>query len=183
MEKACIFFTDGFEEIEALAVVDLLRRANIDTDMVSITGRLDVTGSHGISVHMDQLFENVDFDSVTLFLLPGGPGTKDLEAHEGLMEKLDAFYKAGKTIGAICAAPSILGHKGMLKGRRACAYPGYESQLEGAYVSYHKTETDGNIITARGMGCAIDFGLAIIEKVQGEEAAKELAQAIVYSCD
>lgn len=180
MDKVCVFFTTGYEEIEALAAVDLLRRAGIDTEMVSVTGEQEVTGAHGITVRMDKLFEDVDFSEVTMLVLPGGPGTKKLEEHDPLMRQMDAFYKEGKDICAICAAPSILGHRGMLKGKKACAFPGYEGQLEGAEVTWNPTETDGNIITGRGMGCAVDFGLAIVEKLQGEEAAKILADKIVY---
>lgn len=182
MAKVCIFFGTGYEEIEALTVVDLLRRAGIDIDMVSITGERMVEGSHGIAVKMDKLYEEVDFAEVDMLVLPGGmPGTKNLEAFEPLMTQVDAFYAAGKNLAAICAAPSIFGHKGMLKGKRACAYPDFESHLEGAEVTKNPVETADNIITSRGMGCAIAFGLAIIEKLQGKEKAAELASAIIYS--
>lgn len=181
MAKVCIFFGTGYEEIEALTVVDLLRRAGIDIDMVSITGEQMVEGSHKITVKMDKLYEEVDFNEVDMIVLPGGmPGTNNLEAFEPLMAQIDAFYAAGKNLAAICAAPSILGHKGMLKGKRACAYPGFESHLEGAEVTVNPVETAEHIITSRGMGCAIEFGLAIIEKLQGKEKAAELANAIIY---
>lgn len=182
MSKICIFFATGYEEIEALTVVDLLRRTGIDTEMVSVTGETEVTSSHGIRVKMDKLFEEIDFAQVDMIVLPGGmPGTKNLEAHQNLMKQLDAFYKAGKDIAAICAAPSILGHRGMLQGKRACAYPEYASHLLGALVTQNSTETDGNIITGRGMGCAIDFGLAIVERLKGKGEAEKLAEKIVYS--
>lgn len=181
MGKVCIFFAPGYEEIEALAVVDLLRRAGIDTDMVSVTQEYEVTSSHGVIVKMDKLFDEVDFRTVDMIVLPGGmPGTKNLEAYEPLMEALDAFYKEGKCIGAICAAPSILGHRGMLKGRKACSFPEFESHLEGAEVTENPAEVSDFIITGRGMGCAVDFGLAIVEKFQGEEAAAALAGKVVY---
>jgi len=181
MGKVCIFFGTGYEEIEALTVVDLLRRAGIDTEMVSITGETIVESSHGVGVKMDRLFDEVDFDEVEMIVLPGGmPGTKNLEAYGPLMERVDAFYQAGKSISAICAAPSILGHRGMLKGKAACSFPDFESHLEGAEVTKNPTQVAGNIITGRGMGCAIDFGLAIVEKIQGKEKATALAQKIVY---
>lgn len=181
MGKVCIFFAQGYEEIEALAVVDLLRRAGIETDMVSITKEKEVTGSHGVTVRMDKLFDEVDFEAADMLVLPGGmPGTKNLEAFEPLMEKLDAFYEGKKCIGAICAAPSILGHRGMLKGRRACSFPEFESHLEGAEVTDNPAEISDFIITGRGMGCAVDFGLAIVEKFQGKEAAAALADKVVY---
>lgn len=181
MGKVCVFFGTGYEEIEALAVVDLLRRAGIDTEMVSITGEDMVESSHGVTVKMDRLLEEVDFGGVDMIVLPGGmPGTKNLEACEPLMEQVDNFYKAGKYIGAICAAPSILGHRGMLKGRKACSFPSFESHLEGAEVVKEPAQIAGNIITGRGMGCAVDFGLAIVEKLQGKGQAAALAERVVY---
>lgn len=181
MGKICVFFGTGYEEIEALTVVDLLRRAKIETEMVSITGELTVESSHKVQVKMDRLLEDVDFQEVDMIVLPGGmPGTKNLEACEPLMAQVDAFYQAGKCISAICAAPSILGHRGMLKGKKACSFPEFESHLEGAEVTKNPAQTADNIITGRGMGCAIDFGLAIVEKIQGKEQAAALAQKIVY---
>ena len=181
MNKVCVFFAPGYEEIEALTVVDLLRRARIETDMVSITKERQATGSHGVTVQMDKLFDEVDFGQVDMIVLPGGmPGTKNLEAFGPLMEKVDAFYGEKKLLGAICAAPSIFGHRGMLKGRKACCFPEFESHLEGAEVTKNPAEISDFIITGRGMGCAVDFGLAIVEKFQGEEAAAALADKVVY---
>ncbi len=181
MGRICVFFAPGYEEIEALAVVDLLRRAGIDTDMVSITKEREMTSSHGVTVHMDKVFEEVDFEETDIIVLPGGmPGTKNLEAFLPLMEKLDEFYGKKKYIGAICAAPSILGHRGMLKGRRACSFPEFESHLEGAQVEQSPAVISDFIITGRGMGCAVDFGLAIVEKFQGKEAAAALAEKVIY---
>lgn len=181
MKKIGIFFGTGYEEIEALTVVDLCRRAGIDISMVSINKEKWMTGSHGIKVEMDQYFEEVDFSLLDMIVLPGGmPGTKNLEAHEGLMEQVDAFYNAGKYIAAICAAPSIFGHRGILKGRKACCYPGFEEALEGAEVSYETVCVSDHVITSRGMGCAIDFSLAIIAQLCGSEAAEEKAKSIIY---
>lgn len=181
MKKVAIFFGTGYEEIEALTVVDLCRRAGIDIRMVSITGERKVTGSHGITVEMDQTFEEADFSSMDMIVLPGGmPGTKNLEAHEGLMEQVDAFYKEGKYVAAICAAPSIFGHRGILNGRKACCYPGFEKDLEGAEVCFESVCISDHVITSRGMGCAIDFSLAIIRILCGEETAEEKAKSIIY---
>ena len=181
MSKAAIFFGNGYEEIEALTVVDILRRAGISTDMVSITGEREVTGSHGITVHMDQLFEEVDFDSVDIIVLPGGmPGTTNLEAYKPLMDKVDEFYQQDKYIAAICAAPSIFGHKGFLKGKKACSNPGFEGHLEGADVKHEPAVVDGHIITSRGMGTAIPFGLTILEQLAGADAAVQMRQKLVY---
>lgn len=181
MNKIAIFFATGFEEIEALTVVDILRRAGEEIVMVSVTDERCVTGSHGIEVTMDQTLSEVSFDETDVIVLPGGmPGTKNLEACEALMEQVDAFVKAGRTVAAICAAPSILGHRGHLKGKKACSFPDMESHLEGADVSREPAVIDGNIVTGRGMGVAIPFGLAVLEKLQGKEAAEEMAAKILY---
>lgn len=181
MKDICVFFATGYEEIEALTVVDILKRAGISTKMVSVTGQDMVTGSHNISVKMDALFEEIDFSDVEMIVLPGGmPGTKHLEAHEGLMKQVDLFHAEGKTISAICAAPSILGHRGVLQGKRACCYPSFEEDLKGAQVVFEPCVVDGHVTTARGMGAAIDFALAIIERYQGKEAANQMAEKIIY---
>lgn len=181
MSKVCVFFAEGYEEIEALTVVDILRRAGIETETVSVTGNRTVVSSHQVPVVMDKLFADVDFASVDMLVLPGGmPGTKNLEAYAPLMGQVDAFYENGKYVAAICAAPSILGHRGMLKGRTACSFPDFEGQLEGARVTENSMELDGNVITSRGMGCAIDFGLKIVSVFNGQEAADALAKKIVY---
>ncbi|MBD5503261.1 MAG: DJ-1/PfpI family protein [Lachnospiraceae bacterium] len=181
MSKGAVFFGTGFEEIEALTVVDILRRAGIETLMVSVMDQRHVEGSHSIMVEMEMLAREVDYEELDVIVLPGGmPGTKNLEACEVLMEQVDAFAAQGKLVAAICAAPSILGHRGILKGRKACSYPTFESHLEGAQVLQQPAVTDGNIITGRGMGAAIPFGLAILEKLQGKEAAVKMAETIVY---
>lgn len=181
MKNIGIFFAEGYEEIEALTVVDLCRRAGININMVSVTGERKVTGSHKIAVEMDQIFEEVDFAGLDMIVLPGGmPGTLNLEAYAGLMARVEEFDKAGKYIAAICAAPSIFGHKGILKGRKACSYPGFEKDLDGAEVVFDSVAVSDHVITSRGMGCAIDFSLAIISKLCGEAKATELAKAIIY---
>lgn len=181
MSKIAVFFAEGYEEIEALAVVDICRRCGISVDMVSTDGKGNVKGSHGIAVDMDKPFEQADFSEYDMLVLPGGKlGTENLEAHQGLMEQIDAFYKAGKYVAAICAAPSIFGHRGILKGRNACSYPSFEGHLEGAQVTAGPVEISDNVITSRGMGTAIDFGLAIAGLLCGEEKAREMAKTIVY---
>lgn len=181
MSRIAVFFAKGYEEIEALAVVDICRRLGLSIDMVSVTEESAVEGSHGIVVHMDRTFSQVNFGDYDMLILPGGgEGTKNLEAHEALMGQIDAFYGAGKYIGAICAAPSIFGHRGILKGRRACCYPSFEDHLEGAIVTEGPVEIDGNVVTSRGMGTAIDFGLAVAGLFTDPEKVKELAGGIVY---
>lgn len=181
MAKVGVFFGTGYEEIEALSVVDVLRRGGIEVSLVSITEEKVVTSSHNVMVQMDELLADVDFDSLDMIVLPGGmPGTKNLEACEALMEQVDNFYSNGKWIAAICAAPSIFGHKGILKGRNACSYPEFESHLEGAIVSRKPVEVSDCVITSRGMGTAIEFGLTILEQLKGKEAADSMAAKIVY---
>ena len=181
MSKVCVFFGTGFEEIEALTVVDILRRAGIETDMVSVMDEKTVMGSHQIPVVMDKLLSEVDFSSVDMLVLPGGlGGTKNLEACEPLMEQVDAFTNSGKMVCAICAAPSILGHRGLLKGKKAIAYPGFEEQLIGARIVEEPAVKDGNIITGRGMGCSIPFALELLKHLTDEETAKSMAEKIVY---
>ena len=181
MSKAAVFFGTGFEEIEALTVVDILRRADVETDMVSVMEERSVTGSHKITVEMDRLLADVDFDSVDMIVLPGGlAGTNNLEACEPLMQQVDRFVANGKVVAAICAAPRILGHRGHLKGRKACSYPSFESHLEGAEVLHQPAVIDGNIVTGRGMGASVPFGLAILEKLKGKEAAQQMAEKIVF---
>lgn len=181
MNKVCVFLADGMEEIEALTVVDICRRAEIDLTTVSVTKDKKVTGSHKIAVEADAILSEIDFDKVDMIVLPGGmPGTLNLEACEPLMAQVDAFDRQGKYLSAICAAPSIFGHRGMLAGRKACSYPGFESQLEGATVTENPVEVADHFITSRGMGTAIDFSLAIVARMKGQERADALAKAIVY---
>lgn len=181
MAKIDVFLATGFEECEALLVVDICRRAGLDLKMVSITGEREVTSSHGVCVKADLLFDEVDFETLDMIVLPGGmPGTTNLEAYEPLMKQVEAFYEKGKCISAICAAPSIFGHRGFLNGRNATSYPSFESHLEGARVSRNAVEVSGHVTTSRGLGTAIDFGLAIVERFMGKDEAEKIAKAIVY---
>ncbi len=181
MAKVAIFLASGFEEIEALTVVDLLRRVHVDIDMVSITGEKRAIGAHDIVVETDKIINQLNFSEYDMLILPGGmPGTLNLEACEVLMNQVDTFYQQEKYVAAICAAPSILGHKGMLDGRKACCYPGFEKDLNGAEVSMEPVCVDGKIITARGMGCAIEFGLKIVEILLDGETAMKLKKGIIY---
>ena len=181
MSKAYMFFADGFEEIEALAVVDILRRGGVETAMVSITGKEYVTGSHKIVIKCDMLFDESDFSDGDVLVLPGGmPGTNGLMAHSGLRDLLFEYRDAEKYLAAICAAPSVLGMNGLLRGRKAICFPGFEDKLLGAQVMTDKVVTDGNIITAKGMGVAIELGLAILKALEGEETARKIAEAIQY---
>jgi len=181
MSKVCVFFGTGFEEIEALTVVDILRRQGIETKMVSVMEEKTVMGSHRIPVVTDCLIGDVDFGQEDVLVLPGGlVGTRNLEACEMLMRQVDEFAAAGKMVCAVCAAPTILGHRGLLKGKRAICYPGFEEQLEGAEIVCAPAVRDGNIITGRGMGCSLPFALEILTCLAGKEAADAMAEKIAY---
>ncbi len=172
---------NGYEEVEMLTVVDLLRRAGMTCDIISVSGEKELTSSHKVTVIADLLYEEADFDSYDALAIPGGmPGTTNLGAHAGVCEQLKKAYADGRMIAAICAAPTVFGKLGLLEGKKAICYPGMEDQLTGAEVTYEPAVRDGNIITSRGMGTAIDFGLAIIAYYEGEEAAAALAEKIVY---
>lgn len=183
MSRVNIFLATGFEEVEALTVVDLLRRAGIETDMVSVTGELAVTGSHGITVKADRLFEEID-DTAEMLVLPGGiPGTPNLKAHKGLAAMIVRYDAAGKYLAAICAAPTVYGELGLLQDRHATCYPGMEDGLTGAYPLTDSVVVDGHFITSRGLGTAIEFGLAIITLLKDDVTAEDLASKIVYTVD
>ncbi len=182
MSKVNIFFANGFEEVEALTVVDILRRAGIETTMVSITGEKTVTGSHGIGVVMDKLFDETD--DADMIVLPGGmPGTLNLLAFDKLTDMIKEYYNQGKYIAAICAAPTVFGKLGLLKDRRATCYPGMEDELFAEEALEDAVVMDGKIITSRGLGTAIDFSLAIVTALIDDETAGSMAEKIVYNVE
>lgn len=181
MSKVYVFLADGFEEIEGLTVVDMLRRADIATEMVSIMNTKQVKGSHGIGVTADSLFGEKNYEDAELLVLPGGmPGTLNLGNHEELCELLKKHYAQEKKIAAICAAPSVFGKLGFLKGRKATCYPGFEEKLDGAVLCGEKVVMDGNVTTAKGMGAAISFSLKLIEQLADKETADKIAKSIIY---
>ncbi|HET7732489.1 MAG TPA: DJ-1 family glyoxalase III [Paludibacter sp.] len=177
--NAYIFLANGFEEIEAIAPIDIFRRANIEVITVSISDNKEVSGAHGITVLADGLFSEIDFNGDFLIFLPGGmPGTKNLDAHEGLKNLINKQVKAGKPTAAICAAPSILGKMGLLEGKEAICYPGFENQLLGAKISENKIVKSGSISTAKGAGVAIQFALKLVEDLKGKSEADRIANSI-----
>lgn len=183
MKKVSVFLADGFEEIEGLTVVDLLRRAGIIVSTVSITGNQMIHGAHGIDVAADVLFENSNAGEADMLVLPGGqPGTSHLKEHAQLKQLLRRYDNQHKYIAAICAAPSILGEMGILNKRKATSFPAVEEQLTGASVSHQPVVVDDHIITSRGLGTAIDFALKLIEILISEEKADEIGQSIIYRC-
>lgn len=161
----CVFLADGFEEIEAAAPVDILRRAGIKTVIVGVGGK-NIKGAHGVTVTADTVIEEIA-EKPDMIVLPGGPGTRNLEDSPLVQKAIDKAVSDGIFIAAICAAPSILGHKGILKGKRAVCYPGYEKDLYGAQVADSQICTDGRIITGNGPGAAFAFGLELAEILGG----------------
>ena len=181
MKKVCVLLADGFEEIEGLTVVDLLRRAKIYVDTISIMDDYIVHGAHGINVQTEDLFDEVDFDEFDMVVLPGGmPGTRYLGECRPLTELLLQFFREGRKVAAICAAPSVLGGLGILEGKKAACYPGFEDKLKGAEVVFDQVVRDGNVTTSRGMGTAIPFALDLVSQLVSEEKAQELKTGIIY---
>ena len=161
--KAFVFLATGFEEVEAVGTIDILRRGDIDTVTVSVTGDYTVTGVHGIPVVADQLFEDIDLSNCDALVLPGGgPGSVNLNQHTGLRQALVEAFESGQLIAAICASPRVFGSLGLLNGKNATCYPGIEPELTGANILSASVVVDQNIITGRGPGLVFDFGLAIL---------------------
>lgn len=179
MKKIYLFLANGFEEIEAITIIDVLRRANILAVACSITSEKEVIGAHGITVVADLLFNESDFEDADMLVLPGGmPGTSNLNDFVPLIELLKKHAAKKKALAAICAAPLVFGGLGILRGKKATCYAGYEDLLTGAILSDQPVEQSGNIITANGPGAAISFGLKIVSFFQGDAIANEVSNGI-----
>ncbi len=173
-----VFLADGFEIIEALAPVDMLRRAKIDVKTVGVSSEI-VTSSCGVGVKCDMMIDEFDFYDVEAVVLPGGmPGTLNLENSSAVQKVIDNANNTNAFICAICAAPSILGHKGLLSGKKAVCFPGFENSLEGCESCCEYVVTDGKFITAKGAGVCIDFGLEIVKQLRGGELSDEIRKSI-----
>jgi 4-methyl-5(b-hydroxyethyl)-thiazole monophosphate biosynthesis len=180
MKNALVFFAEGFEEIEALTIVDVFRRAEIPTSMVSVAGNLSVTGAHDIIVKTDYLFEEVDFQDAEILILPGGlPGAHNLNAHEGLKTQLKQFNDATQKVAAICAAPLVLGGLNILENKEATCYPGFERELLGANLSKKLVAKAGNVVTSKGPGTALNFALELVADIKGKAIADQLANGMI----
>lgn len=183
-EFVAVFLAPGCEEIEALTVIDILFRAKIACKSVSVAEGRDVVSSHNVHIVADAHISEIDFDEVSMIVLPGGiPGTPNLHACEPLVDAVRSFAAAGKPVSAICAAPSILAKEGLLKGRRATSNPGFQQVLRdcGAEVAPDEpVVVDGNFITSQGMGTAIDFALEICRRFKGSDEVERLKGAVVY---
>ena len=177
MKPSYIFLTTGFEEIEAIATIDVLRRAGLNVVTVSVESSRQVEGSHGIVVTADTLLEANDYSDSSILILPGG--TVRLGEFDFLNKLLVSQNNAGKPIAAICAAPSLLGRLDILEGKEATCYPGFEEYLQGAKVVDKRVAADGNVITGRGPGCTIEFALKIVEVLLGQAKRQEIAEALI----
>lgn len=179
MKKVNVYLAEGFEEIEAITVIDVLRRAGIDVTTISISSR-EVKGAHNISVIADKTYDEADHMAVDMLVLPGGmPGTTNLGNHEGLAGIIKEFYHNEKYIGAICAAPSILGKMNLLESSMATCYPGFEKDLQGAIHSDDLVIRHKNIITSKGPGTAMLFALDLVDVLVGSEIAEDLMEAMI----
>lgn len=170
----------GFEEIEALTVVDLLRRVNLDAYLVSMGDDMYVEGAHGITVKADYMFDDIDYSKCQMIVLPGGlPGAHNLRDHQGLRKEILKFAEEGKGLAAICAAPLVFGDLGILEGRKATIYPGMEEELKGAESIGFPVVRDMNIITSQGPATAMKFALSIVSYFKGKEVADELEEDLL----
>ena len=175
MKKAIVFLANGFEEMEALGTVDILRRGGIEVTTVSITTDPVVIGAHNVPVTADTILNDAD-----ALILPGGmPGASNLNNSEALKEALLQQYREGRIVAAICAAPMVLGGLGLLKGRNATCYPGFEPKLIGANVTGEAVEVSDNVITGKGPGLVMNFGLALVAAIKNDAVAEEVAAGLL----
>lgn len=181
MAKVYAFLANGFETVEALCVVDCLKRAGVEAILVSTEETLNVVSAQNIGVVADIMLSECDFESADILFLPGGgPGTKSLKANEVVLNAVKKHYEGGKKVAAICAAPSILGKLGILSGRRATCFPGFEEECIGATMTGERVVTDGNVTTGKGMGTSMDMGLRLVEILCGKEASEKVAKTSQY---
>lgn len=182
MAKVYEFLANGSEEIEALIVVDILRRGGVDIKTVSTSGSEFIDSSHGVQIKCDEMIETADFSDADLLLLPGGlPGATNLLDHEGVRNALLAQNAAGKKVGAICAAPMVLGELGILKGKKATCYPGFESHLLGAEYTHELYTIDGNVITGEGPAATFPYAYAILGMFQDDQTVEGIKEGMMFN--
>ena len=175
-----VHLAHGFEEVEALTSVDIMRRAGLDAHLVSMGDDILVEGSHGIVVKADFMFDDVDYSKCEMIVLPGGlPGAHNLRDHQGLRQEIKNFAEEGKGLAAICAAPLVFGDLGILEGRKATIYPGMEDELKGAESLDFPVVRDMNIITSQGPATAMKFAIALVSYFKGKEVAEELEEDLL----
>lgn len=182
MSKLCAFFAPGFEECEGLLVVDILRRGGVDVTIAAVGEDRMVTGSHHIAVQADALASELDFADFDGIFLPGGmPGTLHLKENALVRQTALDFAAAGKAVSAICAAPTVLADLGLLEGKKATCYPGFEKDMAGAETTGEEFVRQGNLLTGHALGAAIPFGLELLAMLEGEEKAAQIRTAICYN--
>lgn len=180
MKTVAIHLASGFEETEAITIIDILRRGGLNALTVSVTGDKQVIGSHHIPVICDKLFDEIDYNQVDMIVLPGGmPGSANLDAHAGLKQEIMNFDKQNKWLAAICAAPLVFGRLHILQNKRATCYPGFETELHGAITLTDPVVTDGHLITSRGIGTAIAFAIKCTELLENPQIASKIARSIL----
>lgn len=178
MMKTAVLLADGFEEIEALTVVDIMRRANVQCDMIAIKD-INVTGAHNIGVKADKVIDN-DIKDYDLIVLPGGmPGATNLQQDMKVLDTVRYFNENNKYVAAICAAPIVLASVGIIENRNITSYPGFEDQLSGCNYKEDRVVVDGNIITSRGPATAMEFAYKLLEQL-GIESHKEISKGMLY---
>lgn len=181
MSKVYEFLATGFEDIEALIPLDIMRRAGVEFKTVSVTGNKAVETAHGVTIVADMLFEDADFSDADLLMLPGGlPGATGLNSHDGLKKLLVEHAGKGRLTAAICAAPMVLGGLGLLKGRRATCYPGFEKFLDGAEYTKELFTHDGNIVTGEGPAATLPYAYHLLETLAGKQTADSIAEGMMF---
>ena len=182
MKKVYVFLADGFEDVEALIPIDVLRRGGIDVTTVSVMGDYLVESAHGVRMMADTLIEDVDVSDADLLFLPGGmPGASNLFAHKGVCEAVKAQAEKGKKVAAICAAPAVvLGQLGILKGKRATCYPGFEHLLEGATYTGGLVSIDGNITTGEGPAAAFPFAYDLLGQLTNPQTVDQIMEGMRF---
>ena len=180
--KPMIFLAEGFEESEALLPLDILRRGGVDAITVSVSSDKTVKSSHGVQIVADAVMSEISASDVQMIILPGGlPGATNLDACQALDTLIMDFAVAGKPLAAICAAPMVYGKRGLLKGKKATCYPGFDKYLEGAEYTGNLVECTDNFILGKGPAAAAEFGFAILEKLAGSEKAAEVRKGMLYA--
>lgn len=183
MPRVAVILADGFEEVEAIAIIDVLRRAQIDTVVAGLHAG-PAASARNVKIIPDTVIDTVKADGFDMIVLPGGqPGADNLNADARVKELIKSFMEKGKAAGAICAAPIVLAGAGVLAGKRATSYPSYRDRLGGAIYEEKSVVVDGNVLTSRGAGTALNFGLAIVEKLAGREKAQQIKESMLITYD
>lgn len=180
MSKAFVFLVNGFEEVEAITPIDILRRGNVEVAVISLMDGLTVTGGRGLKVTADLGWAQKPSEDPDMIILPGGPGTKNYLAHKDFLAFAEDFCKRGGLTAAICAAPTVLAHIGLLDGKKAVCFPGCEEDMRGAEIINEHVVEDGNIVTGRAAGAAAVFGFKLLALLEGQEVSDDVRKSMVY---